>query len=125
VSTFTQEKFPLLQKENLTSLLGDLNNQMLESIAHSRSHLVKGSMEGNTFIERFRKLKDLVSLGPLSATEAKEHGLVDYLAYRDDVSAYLIRRPAKGLGHYLRVREFGMQCQRELCWKVVIIYCNI
>ncbi|KNE67213.1 signal peptide peptidase SppA, 67K type [Allomyces macrogynus ATCC 38327] len=113
LSRFTHEKFPPQQKEDLVTLLGDLNDQMLESIAHSRVNLrhTDGRL-ATSFPDRVAALKDLVALGPLTGTEAVQYGLVDGLGYRDDLTAYLIRVPAKSIAHYLRVRKTEIAIDR-------------
>ncbi|KNE60355.1 signal peptide peptidase SppA, 36K type [Allomyces macrogynus ATCC 38327] len=113
LSRFTHEKFPPQQKEDLVTLLGDLNDQMLESIAHSRVNLrhADGRL-ATSFPDRVAALKDLVALGPLTGAEAVQYGLVDGLGYRDDLTAYLIRIPAKSMAHYLRVRKTELAIDR-------------
>jgi len=84
---FTETEMPGPQRESLTSILGSRTEQVVRSIAGDR-----GLDE-----ERVRALMDD---GPFLGAEAKEAGLVDGLAYRDEVVERL-RKETGGKLFYL------------------------
>ncbi len=66
----TREKFSPPVRENMTSLIDDLFDQMVITIATDRSLLLA-------------KVQELIDTGLLTATQAKEAGLIDRIAYPD------------------------------------------
>ncbi|KAI9146553.1 peptidase family S49-domain-containing protein [Paraphysoderma sedebokerense] len=101
-SMATETKWPEKQKQNMIDLMANLNDQFVEVIARARTRLLP---DEENLEQRIQKVKELMSLGSLSAEEAHQHGLIDGRTYRHNVSALVGRNPAKALPHYLRVRE--------------------
>lgn len=74
--TFRRAKMSDAHREMLESLLDSLYDELTNAIADGRS----------TTSKRVRKLLDSV---PLTAGQAQEHGLLDHVAYEDELPAYL------------------------------------
>jgi protease IV len=74
--TFTQKKMTDAHREYINSLLDDLFNRYVEAIAKARG---KSAEEVRTLIDN----------APYSAAKAKEAGLIDNVAYRDELEKEL------------------------------------
>jgi len=77
--TFTQKQMTDAHREYINSMLDDLNGRYLEAIAKARSKSVD-------------EVKTLIDDAPYSAAKAKEAGLIDGVAYRDEVDKELKKR---------------------------------
>ncbi|BGP27049.1 protease IV [Rhodotorula toruloides] len=78
VQPYIDEKFTDPQRENTHQLLSDLNDNFLAYIGRNRFSDKSG-------IESLEHVKALTQVGPFSAAQAKEKGLIDGLCYRQDV----------------------------------------
>ncbi|KAI8842558.1 peptidase family S49-domain-containing protein [Chytridium lagenaria] len=90
--TFTEPKgWTPPQRENLTDMLGDLNNQLISGIEVARGvtmdsrhkehpETVKALLESSSHTDN--SVKNLMDIAPLSAEECHNTGLIDRLAYK-------------------------------------------
>lgn len=90
MNTFTESKFTDAHREATRTLLESLYGQM-----------VKGIAEGRKMTEA--EVRALVDRGPFLGPEALETGLVDGLAYRDEIHAKLKEKGGAG------AKLFGLQ----------------
>ncbi|YCK34736.1 signal peptide peptidase SppA [Actinomadura sp. ATCC 39365] len=93
VNTFTQDHMTEPHRESMT--------RIVESVAEQ---LVRGIAEGRRLDPA--KVRELVDRGPFTASEARETGLVDALAYRDEVYDE-VRRATGGEAHLLFVSRYA------------------
>lgn len=75
---YIDEKFTDPQRENTHQLLSDLNDNLLAYIGRNRFSDKSG-------VDSLEHVKALTQVGPFSAAQAKEKGLIDGLCYRQDV----------------------------------------
>ncbi|KAJ8292309.1 Protease 4 [Rhodotorula toruloides] len=78
VQPYIDEKFTDPQRENTHQLLSDLNDNLLAYIGRNRFSDKSG-------VDSLEHVKALTQVGPFSAAQAKEKGLIDGLCYRQDV----------------------------------------
>lgn len=93
VNTFTQDHMTEPHRESMT--------RIVESVAEQ---LVHGIAEGRRLDPA--KVRELIDRGPFTASEAQESGLVDALAYRDEVYDE-VRRATGGEAHLLFVSRYA------------------
>ncbi|MEU1389925.1 MULTISPECIES: signal peptide peptidase SppA [unclassified Nonomuraea] len=93
VNTFTQDHMTEPHRESMTRIVESVAEQLVRGIAEGR-RLDPG------------KVRELVDRGPFTASEARETGLVDALAYRDEVYDE-IRRATGGEAHLLFVSRYA------------------
>ncbi|MEV4370433.1 signal peptide peptidase SppA [Nonomuraea sp. NPDC049637] len=93
VNTFTQDHMTEPHRESMT--------RIVESVAEQ---LVHGIAEGRRLDPA--KVRELIDRGPFTASEAQETGLVDALAYRDEVYDE-VRRATGGEAHLLFVSRYA------------------
>ncbi|MFI7424712.1 signal peptide peptidase SppA [Nonomuraea sp. NPDC049684] len=93
VNTFTQDHMTDPHRESMT--------RIVESVAEQ---LVHGIAEGRRLDPA--KVRELIGRGPFTAAEAQETGLVDGLAYRDEVYDE-VRRATGGETHLLFVSRYA------------------
>ncbi|MFI7466602.1 signal peptide peptidase SppA [Nonomuraea sp. NPDC049646] len=93
VNTFTQDHMTDPHRESMT--------RIVESVAEQ---LVHGIAEGRRLDPA--KVRELIGRGPFTAAEAQEAGLVDGLAYRDEVYDE-VRRATGGETHLLFVSRYA------------------
>ncbi|MFI9592142.1 signal peptide peptidase SppA [Nonomuraea sp. NPDC052265] len=93
VNTFTQEHMTEPHRESMTRIVESVAEQLVRGIAEGR-----GLDPG--------KVRELIDRGPFTASEARETGLVDALAYRDEVYDE-VRRAAGGEAHLLFVSRYA------------------
>ena len=74
--TFTRKKWSDPVRKNLDSLAGDLYEQMIETIALDRPVTEK-------------KVRDSIDLALLTASQAQDAGLIDRIAYPDELRGHL------------------------------------
>ncbi|MGW2159899.1 signal peptide peptidase SppA [Nonomuraea sp. NPDC001699] len=93
VNTFTQEHMTEPHRESMTRIVESVAEQLVRGIAEGR-RLDPG------------KVRELIDRGPFTASEAQETGLVDALAYRDEVYDE-VRQAAGGEAHLLFVSRYA------------------
>ncbi|MEU8320205.1 signal peptide peptidase SppA [Nonomuraea sp. NPDC048881] len=93
VNTFTQDHMTEPHRESMT--------RIVESVAEQ---LVHGIAEGRRLDPA--KVRELIDRGPFTASEAQATGLVDALAYRDEVYDE-VRRATGGEAHLLFVSRYA------------------
>ena len=92
--TFTQKQMTPAHREFINSLLDDLFGRYVEAIAKTR----------NKTPDEVRKLIDNA---PYNATQAKDAGLIDGVAYQDEVEKELKKRLGVGENDELRITRAG------------------
>ncbi|KAL7747929.1 hypothetical protein RI367_006676 [Sorochytrium milnesiophthora] len=110
MAPLTERSHPAPHKADLTKLLTDMNEQLLEAVAISRpSILPTGDLTA-----RKEKLRSLITdLPTFTGREAVRAGLVDGFGYRDSFAAAVISHPPKSLGHYLRIRDQEIKAEHK------------
>jgi protease-4 len=93
VNTFTQDHMTEPHRESMS--------RIVESVTES---LVAGIAEGRQLDPG--KVRELIDRGPFTSAEAQEAGLVDELAYRDEVYDE-VKRAAGGEAHLLYVSKYA------------------
>ncbi len=98
---FTRRFASRESQEALGALVADLHAQLVEGVAHGRGLSVEA-------------VEALLARAPLSAVDARDAGLVDHLAYEDEVRAWF----RETLGERVRVQSFGSWARRDavLAW---------
>ena len=114
--TFTRKEMSDAHREFINSLLDDLFNRYVETIATARGKSVAD-------------MKALIDNAPYSAQEAKDAGLIDAVAYRDEVDKELKQRlgyKEKDDLHIARGSEYRQISQESLGLnkgeKIAVIY---
>ncbi|NUP61982.1 MAG: signal peptide peptidase SppA [Nonomuraea sp.] len=93
VNTFTQDHMTEPHRESVTRIVESVTEQLVRGIAEGR-RLDPG------------KVRELIDRGPFTAAEAQESGLVDGLAYRDEVYDE-VKRAAGGEANLLFVSRYA------------------
>jgi protease-4 len=93
VNTFTQDHMTEPHRESMSRIVESVTEQLVSGIAEGR-RLDPG------------KVRELIDRGPFTGTEAHEAGLVDGLAYRDEVYDE-VKRAAGGEAHLLYVSRYA------------------
>ncbi|MFC4112491.1 signal peptide peptidase SppA [Nonomuraea zeae] len=93
VNTFTQDHMTEPHRESMSRIVESVTDSLVAGIAEGR-RLDPG------------KVRELIDRGPFTGAEAQEAGLVDELAYRDEVYEE-IKRSAGGEAHLLYVSKYA------------------
>ncbi|GAA5886500.1 hypothetical protein JCM6882_001659 [Rhodosporidiobolus microsporus] len=124
VQPYIDEKFTDAQRENHTSLLSDLNDNLLTYIGRNRfssSHPTSAAALSHT--------KSLSLTGPFPAYRAQEAGLIDGTCYRQDVLDAVLDEEEKETGinmmgfyHYAKVLEKAAEKFMNDAIEVGVVY---
>lgn len=106
---FTEKKFTPAHREMISDLLQGWQKQFVEGIAQGRQ-LKPAEVE-----ERIRK-------GPCSAEEAKQAGLVDELAYGDQLKEVLKKKTGQEKPEVLSHREYLKRSQRMGRHRIALVH---
>lgn len=106
---FTEKKFTPAHREMISDLLQGWQKQFVEGIAQGRQ-LKPAEVE-----ERIRK-------GPYSAEEAKQAGLVDELAYGDQLKEVLKKKTGQEKPEVLSHREYLERSQRMGRHRIALVH---
>ncbi|NED96937.1 signal peptide peptidase SppA [Phytoactinopolyspora alkaliphila] len=87
---FVRSQFSDAHREALTRIVESTGEQVFDAVAAARGLSTD-------------RLRNIVDGGPLSATDARDAGLVDHVGYRDEVYTAMARR----LGGRMRLRYVG------------------
>ena len=79
---FTETKFTPAHKESVQSILAGMYQLVKDGISQGRGHTAE-------------RVEQIMSEGPLTAAEAKDRGLIDELAYENELIPILKRTPSK------------------------------
>lgn len=118
VEPYTRTHMSRAQRESLNSLLDSLYSQLVSALAHSRA------------LPQSR-VRELIDRGPYQAPAAKEHGLVDYLLYEDQLDEHLEKRlgePARRISPSRYRRLVGPGLSWRDAWRalpgVALVYAS-
>ena len=101
---FTREEMSDAHREVQNTILDDLYNQLAQSIAEKRSWTQDD-------------VKRLIDQGPFTAKQALAHGVVDQLAYRDELKEIAKKVTGKDC-HLIKARQYLGITEYEYNWKV-------
>jgi protease-4 len=91
---YTREKFSEPVRENMTALIDGLYDEMVTTIVKDRPLSVS-------------QVKDIIDTGLLTATKAKEVGLIDRVAYADTLREQLAK--SYGTDEVIYVKNYGQK----------------
>lgn len=96
VQPFISESLTPLQKQNQIELIGDLNHNFMTYLARNRFAFIESESES------LNHVLTLANSGPFTARESLEKGLIDSLAYKQDI----VDRVFKGTEK--KVKDFAL-----------------
>jgi hypothetical protein len=111
------------QKENQVELISDLNDNLMTYIARNR-YPEEGGQQG------LDKVKALSQVGPYTATQAVEVGLLNGTGYRQDVLDSVLEKDAggdssrkiQGFYHYGKVMERAVEKHLKDAIDIGVVY---